>query len=170
MIARLSLPMIALSLGLMVLNVVGCSGANGKAMIANANDNNVKRLATMYSFFHLRNEFRGPKDEAEFKKFIAEQDASRLALAGIKPADLEGLFTGERDQQPLKVRYGLNTRVRGPSLPVVFEAEGVNGMRHVGFTNGPMREVDSATYDSLFQGEADNEALPEQRGPEGQGG
>lgn len=144
--------------------IAGCGGTDAKSMIAQANDMNVKRLATAYSFFHLKNRFKGPRNEAEFKKFISEQDAARMELAGIDVNNVDGLFIGERDNLPLKVRYGVNSRVRGPSLAVVFEDTGVDGLRQVGFTNGSMQEVDSADYDSLHRGDRDREKADDSRG------
>lgn len=147
-----------------VIFSLGCGGADSKSMIADANDNNVKRLATAYSFFHLKNKFKGPQDETEFKKFISEQDPARMELAGIDVNDVDQLFVSERDEMPLKIRYGMNTRIRGPSLPVVFEETGVDGMRQVGFTNGSMQEVDDTEYEALFAGERDQVKVDENRG------
>ena len=146
------------------LCAAGCSGTSPKSLIAEANDMNVKRLATAYSFFHLKNKFKGPKNEAEFKKFISEQDSARMELAGIDVNDVDSLFVSERDNLPLKIRYGINSRVRGPSLAVIFEDTGVEGLRHVGFTNGAMQEVDAAEYDKLFRGERDKENVDIDRG------
>ena len=133
----------------------GCRGNSGEAMIAANNDTNLKRLGTLYGFFQLRNEFRGPRDEAEFKAFIAAQDASRLALAGVSPASIDTLFVSERDRLPFRIRFGVDTRVRGPALPVVFEQEGLGGRRQVGFTGGATEEVDAASYELLWSGDSD---------------
>lgn len=147
----------------------GCGGRGSSAdqMVAANNDTNVKRLGNLYGFFHLKNQFRGPKDEAEFKKFIGEQDAARLKLAGITSSDVSNLFVSERDKQPFKIRYGVNTQLRGPSLAVIFEADGADGKRQVGFTGGSMEEVDTSRYDELFSGRADpkpTEAAGDPRG------
>ncbi len=137
---------------------LGCGGSKDpKSMIAAANDSNVKRLATMYSFYHLKNNFKGPKDEDTFRTFIEEQDPKRLSLADIDASKLDELFVSERDKEPFVVRYGKDTYVRGPSIPVVFEATGVDGMRQVGFCNGSMQEVDEEEYDRLMSGSADDE-------------
>lgn len=133
----------------------GCRDQGGRAMIAANNDTNLKRLGTLYGFFQLRNDFRGPRDEAEFRAFIAAQDASRLALAGISVASIDTLFVSERDRLPFRIRYGVDTRVRGPALPVVFEQEGRQGRRQVGFTGGAVEEVDAAAYESLWSGNVD---------------
>jgi hypothetical protein len=144
-----------LVLSLLLLGLVGCGGNKGNEMIAANNDTNIKRLGTMYGFFQLKNQFKGPKDEAEFKKFIGEQDAGRLALAGITGSKVDDLFLSERDKQPFKIRYGVNTQLRGPSLPVIFEATGAEGKRQVSFTGGSMQEVDSTKYDELWSGKGD---------------
>ncbi len=142
---------------LLVATLSGCGGNKGNEMIAANNDTNIKRLGTMYGFFHLRNQFRGPKNEDEFKKFIGEQDASRLALAGISTSNVAELFVSERDQQPFKIRYGVNTQLRGPSLPVIFEANGLEGKRQVAFTGGSIEEVEASKYDELWSGKGDQQ-------------
>lgn len=152
------------SLVILSLVLPGCgSGGDAKSMIAAANDSNVKRVATMYSFFHLKNNFKGPKDEAELRSFISEQDVKRLSLADIDPADLDGLFVSERDDEPFVIRYGIDTYIRGPAVPVVFEATGFEGLRQVGFCNGSMKEVDSDEYDELLAGKADGETVDDGR-------
>jgi len=141
----------------------GCSNKDAKSMIADANDSNVKRLATMYNFFHMKNNFKGPKDEAELRSFIEAQDPNRLSLADIDASKLDELFVSERDGEAFVVRYGIDTVIRGPSLPVVFEAIGVDGSRQVGFCNGAMQEVDSDEYDRLLAGNADDEEIEDGR-------
>ncbi|MFM7206750.1 MAG: hypothetical protein ACKO4T_08785 [Planctomycetaceae bacterium] len=132
--------------------VAGCARQSGSAMIAANNDTNVKRLGTLYGFFHLRNELRGPRDEDEFRAFIRGQDPNRLALAGIAIESLDALFVSERDGQRFRIRYGIDTRVRGPALPVVFEQVGRDGRRQVGFTGGAVEELDTAAADALWAG------------------
>lgn len=139
--------------------LTGCSGADANSMIADANDSNVKRLATLYSFFHIQNRNKGPKDEAQLREFIEAQDPKRLQRGGIDASKLDDLFVSERDGESFKVRYGVNTVIRGPALPVVFESTGIDGMRQVGFCNGLMQEVDEVEYDRLMAGEADKEKV-----------
>ncbi len=148
----------ALAVALTLQTTIGCGGGNkADSMIAAANDTNIKRLASMYSLYHLRNNFKGPKDEAALKEFIRSQNADRLARAGIDAAEVDSLFTGERDGQAFKVRYGLDTYIRGPSLPVIFEADGKEGKRQIGFTNGSMQEVDTTEYELMWSGKRDQE-------------
>ena len=145
------------------LTAIGCAKNDGKSMIADANDSNVKRLATMYSFFHLRNQFKGPKNEDELREFIEAQDPSRLSLANIDASKMDELFTGERDGEQFTIRYGIDTVIRGPALPVVFETTGVDGKRQVGFCNGSMQEVDADEYDRLMKGGADSDKVDDGR-------
>jgi len=148
----------------MAVMLPGCgSGNSAKSMIADANDSNVKRLATMYSFFHLKNNFKGPKDEAALRSFIEAQDVRRLSLADIDPTKLDELFVSERDSEPFVIRYGIDTYIRGPAVPVVFEATGFEGKRQVGFCNGSMQEVDSDEYNDLLAGKSDDEPIDDGR-------
>ena len=41
-------------------------------------------------------------------------------------------------------------RIRGPSIPVIFEQEGSGGNLRVGFTEAAMQEVDQAERDRLW--------------------
>ena len=145
-------------LGTSVL-LMGCGGADADSMIADANDTNVKRLATLYSFFHIQNKNKGPKNEAQLREFIESQDADRLKRGGIDVSKLDELFVSERDGEPFVIRYQVNTVIRGPSQAVVFESTGIGGMRHVGFCNGSMKEVDDNEYDRLMAGKADKKRI-----------
>ena len=147
-----------------VVALTGCGGTDVNSMIAAANDSNVKRLATLYSYFHIQNRNKGPKNEEQLRAFIEAQDANRLNRGGIDATKLDELFVSERDGEPFVVRYGVNTVIRGPSLPVVFESTGVDGMRQVGFCNGSMKEVDEDEYDRLMAGKADKEKVDFGRG------
>lgn len=137
----------------------GCGGADAGSMIADANDTNVKRLATLYSYFHIQNRNKGPKNEEQLRAFIESQDANRLKRGGIDATKLDELFVSERDDEPFVVRYGVNTVIRGPALAVIFESTGVDGMRQVGFCNGSMKEVDKDEYDRLMAGKVDKKRL-----------
>lgn len=160
---------IRFSLGVFVLLgasvlLTGCNGADADSMIAAANDTNVKRLATLYTYFHIQNKNKGPKNEEQLREFIESQDATRLKRGGIDATKLDELFVSERDGEPFVIRYGVNTYIRGPSLAVVFEATGIDGMRQVGFCNGLMQEVDEEEYDRLMAGKADKEKVDYGRG------
>ena len=152
---------LSLIMGCCSLGVMGCGGDNSASMLAELNSNNAKRLANLYSMYQISHNFEGPDDEAELKEYIQSLGPSRLKKGGMDINKIDELFVSERDGQPFKIRWGLDTRVRGPSQPVVFEAEGAEGKRRVGFTNSAMQEVDSAEYDRLWTVDTDDLEVPE---------
>jgi len=122
----------------------GCSSnsADGEALIKAANASNVHRLTNLYSLFALQHRGQGPKDEKEFRDFIAAMGPERLGRMGIKPEAIEALFSSERDSQPFIIRYerkgsdassaGIPAEFAGA---VVLEAKGIDGTRQAGFVD-----------------------------------
>ena len=103
----------------------------------------------MYAAYQNMKSSGGPKDEADLKAWIKEYDPNKLSMMKIDANNLDGLFTSERDGKPFKVRYKVGGG-RGSVSAVVFEQEGVNGKKQVGFTGGRVDEVDDATYNQLW--------------------
>lgn len=137
--------------------LAGCSRDNTARDVAAMNTSNIQRVANLYSAFQAYNGGRGPATEAEFKDFIARYDAGKLKMMGVKADDLAGLFTSERDGKPFKVRYKVGGG-RGAAAPVVFEQDGKDGKRQVGFAgNAKVEDVDTATYDQMWAGKAGTE-------------
>lgn len=120
--------------------------------VAKANATNLRRLASLYMEYQSANNWRGPEDEAQFKKFIQGISPPRLARVGVDANKLDELFVSERDGQPFKIRYKVPGNVRGSTEPVVFETTGEGGTRMVGFLDMQQREVDATEYDRLFAG------------------
>ncbi len=145
------------------ISLPGCgSGSSPESMLANASDNNVKRVSRMYTVYQMRHGMVGPKDEAELKEFILEHSASRLARIGIEPESVDDIFSSERDGQKLVVRYGLKLEGPNCSIPVVFESDGVSGTRLVGFANDYTVEIsDDSEYERLLSGDDDNRVIDE---------
>ena len=143
----------AAALGLTVL--AGCSDQTAN-QVAAMNTSNIQRLSNVYAAYQNMKSSRGPKDEAELKAFIKEYDPNKLQMMKIDPRNLDGLFTSERDGKPFKVRYGVGGG-RGSVDPVVFEQEGKDGKKQVGFTGGKVEEVDDATYQQLWSGKGGHE-------------
>jgi hypothetical protein len=140
-----------------VVALAGCSRDQTARDVAAQNKSNVQRVANLYSAFQAYKGGRGPATEAEFKDFIAHYDGAKLQMMGVKADDLAGLFTSERDGKPFKVRYKVGGG-RGASAPVVFEQDGKDGKRQVGFTgNAKVEEVDAATYDQMWAGKTGTE-------------
>jgi hypothetical protein len=135
----------------LTLGIFGCSESGPANAVAAANDSNVKRLSNLYQSFASRNGWRGPKDETEFKEFIRTFPAHRLELMGVDPNQVDALFASERDGQPFQVKYGIDSGL-GAVIAVVFEQQGKDGMKLVGFTDGSVQTVDESQYRQLFEG------------------
>jgi hypothetical protein len=133
----------------------GCGrGDDPAARIAEMNNSNIRRVANLYNAFQLRKGMKGPKDKAEFTAFIQnEMSPVKLERMQVDKTNIEGLFTSERDEQPFVIRYGVGGGL-GSANAVVFEKEGVDGIRQVAFTNGTVEEMAAAQYDENLQGKA----------------
>lgn len=137
-----------------VCSLIGCgTSSNPEGMLADLNDSNIKRVANVYAMFQFRNDYQGPKDEAALLAYLQGQDEGRLKRVGIDKSKLDELFISERDNQKFKIRWGVNTRVHAPPDPVVFEAEGVDGIRMVAFVGGDVMEADEQQFEKLWNGE-----------------
>jgi hypothetical protein len=137
--------------------LAGCSRDQTAHDVAAMNTSNVQRVANLYSAFQTYNGGRGPATEAEFKNFITHYDAEKLKMMGVKTDDLAGLFTSVRDWKPFMVRYTVGGG-RGAAAPVVFEQDGKDGKRQVGFAgNAKVEEVDAATYEQMWAGKTGTE-------------
>lgn len=138
---------------LFVTCLVGCRrGVDPDAAIARVNETNIQRLANLYLTYQMKNDWRGPADEADFKKFLRNYNPKKLTRIGIDPSAIDTLFVNERDGEPFKIRYGIPGSAMGSSAPVVFESVGVRGKRLVGFLDMVQREVDEAEYSELWSG------------------
>jgi hypothetical protein len=145
---------------LMLATATGCGGHNAaEKAIAKVNATNIQRLANLYFTYQMKNEWRGPTDEAEFKDFIRGLDPRKLTRIGIDPNAIDELFINERDEQLFKIRYSVAGSAMGSAEPVVFESVGVRGKRMVGFLNMEQREVDGAEYNDLWAGKTHVEQL-----------
>ncbi|HEX6960955.1 MAG TPA: hypothetical protein VF175_03755 [Lacipirellula sp.] len=139
----------------LLATIAGCGGSDVADQVGAMNDSNIKRVANLYMAHQFRNGMRGPADEEAFKKFIQSGMSPRkLEMMGVDPNNVDELFISERDGQPFEVRYGLSG---GPSakLAVVFEQQGKNGKRLVGFTDGSVEEADEVRYQQLLEGKGD---------------
>lgn len=130
--------------------LVGCgSSNNAQDAVSEANSNNMQRLVNLYFAYQMKHDWKGPKEEAEFKDFIRNYPLKKLIRIGIDPAEIDKLFYSERDGEFLKVRYSV-LGGQGSTEPVVYEAVGINDKRMIGFLNMEQREVDEAEYEKLW--------------------
>jgi hypothetical protein len=131
----------------------GCNRDRTAEVVGAMNTSNVQRLANLYAAHQNYKSGLGPASEAEFREFIRTYDPNKLAMMGVNADQLDQLFTSELDNKPLKVRYKV-AGGRGSKDPVVFEQDGKDGKKRVGFTGGEVQEVDDATSRQLWAGKA----------------
>lgn len=137
-ICRPGLPATLLAVALALL-----SGCESKGNDAAARQLSHIRLLTNLYVKACSQLHHNPKDEAEFKQAIA---ASDVKLENLKVDNIDELFISERDGKPLIVIYGDRLPI---SEVVVYEQEGVNGLREVGYTLGKVSDVDAAEFAKL---------------------
>jgi hypothetical protein len=103
-------------------------------------------LATLARLYHEAESTLGhrPKDEAEFKSFIASRAHSDSSLTG----NIEELFLSERDGQPFAVLYGDAASAMQSSL-VAYEQIGVEGKRLAASSLGVISQVSAKKFVKL---------------------
>jgi hypothetical protein len=137
--------------GMLVVSMAsGCSGSSPESTLASVNESNVQRLTNLYFAYQKKHNFNGPKDEQDFRQFVQGISTEKLQRIGVDPASIDGVFVSERDAQPFKIRYRVKGSMMGTQEPVVFESQGADGKRIVGFLDMTQREVDAAEYDQLW--------------------
>ena len=136
--------------GCAMLTLSGCGGVTAESALAKANETNIKRLSNLYFSFQMKNGWKGPKDEQDFKNFLNSYSPKKLERIGIDPNAIDELFISSRDGQPFRIRYGVPGSAMGSTEPVVFESTGVDGKFLVGFLDMRTEEFDAAGADELF--------------------
>ena len=138
-----------------VLTIAGCGGGNSpESALAAVNESNIQRLANLYFTFQMKNNWKGPKNEEEFKEFLRGYNPKKLERIGIDPNAIDDIFISGRDDQPFRIRYGVPGSAMGSTEPVIFESSGVDGKFLVGFLDMRQEEFDSAESDELFNQKA----------------
>lgn len=108
----------------------------------------------------LRGQFLGqhrgqpPRDEAEFRAFAEQQQAS---LASFDVKSVDELFVSDRDGEPFVINYSAAassgppapTNPAGPGSWVAHERTGVGGKRWIALDPGQIEEVDEARLREL---------------------
>lgn len=121
----------------------GCGGSpSADSMLRDANKANIQRLTNLYTRFQMQNQSQGPQNEAEFKRFIQNLDRGSLETMGVDLNDLDSLFISDRDQQPFDIRYGVQSSFRGDPVGLIFEQQGLDGVRQVGLSTITVRDID----------------------------
>jgi len=122
--------------------------------VAKANKNNVSKVASCYALFLMRNNFKGPKNKEELVKMIQDPAvAGNMEMIGVDTSNVDEIFISERDNEEIKVRWGVKGSSLGTNEPISFESTGVGGVRLVCFATGVLEEVeDDQTYNDMFAG------------------
>ena len=148
----LSRMMLVAGFGVALL-VVGCGPPSSDQAIADVNKTNMHRLSNLYVRYQTQNRWKGPKDEATFKAYLAELPPNVLSRMGIEPGTTEELFTSQQDLAPLKIRYGVRGNARGSNEAIIFETDGGDDGRRVAFTSMKVEVIaDEARYNGLLNG------------------
>ena len=138
-----------------LLVTAGC--AKDEVDVSLLNDSNMKQLRNLYELYMNERGSIGPKNEDQFRDYIVNGRKARILAQriGWDAANIDDLFIGERDGQPLRIKYGLREPLEHA---IVFEAEGVDGKRLVAFS--PIQELDAAEYDAWWTGKKKPKPLP----------
>jgi hypothetical protein len=149
-------PLAAATAVALLVGLTGCADKTTRQVSA-MNTSNIQRVSNLYSAYQNYKAGQGPKDEADFKAFVKAFDPNNLSMMGVDPNNVEAVFTSERDGKPFKIRYKVGDG-RGSVSAVVFEQEGKDGKKQVGFTgNSKVEDVDDATYQQLWAGKGPSE-------------
>jgi hypothetical protein len=136
----------------LALLAAGCSSDDHVSLIAASNKSNIQRLTNCYAAFQMNSYGLGPKDEAEFRRFINnDMGKYHLKLMDIDLNNIDGIFVSERDHLPFLVKYGIKG---GPGIvdALVFEQKGRSGIRQVGINGGKIMNVDDSQYQEMWEG------------------
>ncbi len=135
-----------------LLHGCGPAAPDPKALVKSFNDANGKRLVNFYSQYQME-QGRGPKNEAELRKFILARSPAALEEMGVSAGTLDGLFVSERDGQPFFIRYG--APVVGGRQALVFESQGSGGTVAVFFTGPKVVHVPTNEVEDYKAGKKD---------------
>ncbi len=133
--------------------VAGCGRGSIDDSIAAVNETNLQRLSNLYVRYQTQHQWQGPPSEEVFRQYITDQAPNTLERMGIDSGSVADLFVSQVDNQPFQIRYGIPGNARGTNDAIVFEVEGRNGVRRVGYTSMKVEDVeDQQRYDGLLDG------------------
>jgi hypothetical protein len=132
-------------IALLSLGVSGCADAEHQRQ----EQSNLKPLAVLYGRYIAQHRGSPPESETEFRAFLDQLPASDLAAFQIE--NIDSLFVSARDNKPYVVRYGAASGPPGPAgQPVImYEQEGLDGLRYVASSLGAVEAVDDARFHQL---------------------
>lgn len=144
--------------------LIGCDSQSARDadFVKKANDNNIKKVASVYQLFASRFANTGPKSKEELVEFLTSNESiqKNLKLIGIDVNNLDEIFVSENDGEEFIIRWGefMNPDETRAKEPFVFEKVGTNGMRLVMVSNRKILEVsDDKKYQKLLKGKIGKE-------------
>lgn len=104
-------------------------------------------MTDIYNGFMASHKNQAPKDEAEFRQYVASQQ-QRLEVAGLT---VDQLFISPRKDAPLDWVYGRAPSNATPGLTILaYEREATDGQRLVLGTRGMFMMIDDVQFKRLF--------------------
>ena len=143
---------------------IGCGSADQRNadFVAASNNQNIKKVTSLYQLYATRTDYTGPKSKEELIEFVNSNQsiAENLELLGIDREKINEYFISENDGQEFDVRWEvwINPDSERTKEPLVFEREGKDGVRLVMLSNRNILEVeDDAKYQKLLKGKVSQE-------------
>lgn len=144
--------------------LLGCDSKSARdtEFVRNANDTNIKKVATAYSLYASRSGYTGPKSKEDLITFIKtnKKIEKNLERIGLERDKIEEIFISENDGEEFEIKWGvfINPDRQRAKEPFVFEKTGKDGVRLVMLSNKKILEVsDDAKYRKLLKGKVDRE-------------
>jgi hypothetical protein len=108
----------------------------------------LSRLLDAYKTYLDRNNQRPPPDEKTFRAFLEKQPPEEKKALDL-PENLDDLFTNPRDGQKFEVKWGAKPDPLVTNRALMWEKNGVNGMRFVALANGYIESFDEQRFNEL---------------------
>ena len=123
--------------------VAGGCGNSQTGIKRTLGETHVGALATLYYRYQGENQGYPPKDEAEFRGFVASQD---WILDYANVASHDALYVSEADNQAITICLGKKKLEIDGARVICYEATAVEGKRLVGFGGGSASFIDESAF------------------------
>lgn len=145
-----------------ICSVLGCNGlSKNDSRVSELNQTNIQKLSNSFVFYSAYNQNQSPKNKEELISWIESYEYidRGLKLMNIERSTYKDLFVSPNDGLEFNIRWGVPISAMGSKKPIVFEQEGVDGVRQVGFSDGTIVDVsDDDEYQTMFKGKVDKDA------------
>jgi hypothetical protein len=127
-----------------MVTLLAASGCGASSEVRSKEVSHVRAITALYQQAAVKLN-RNPANKQEFKTGIAQSQIDPQVF-GVGSTD--ELFVSERDGKPLVIIYGTPPKGIAREL-IVYEQEGVEGVRRVGFKLGKVEDADAARFAEL---------------------